>query len=193
MEKAHRLMSSIEISRVLINDAMNELNIAAQRIQRSNNEIQKVANEIGVERSNLRRTIERSDELLKRAEMRFPKRQKAKKTGQDMTALFEESYKISKVEERIQIENEEIIHLNAMVSWCANARHKDDSGAKLRLVVSIAKKYANRGLDFSGPHSRGNIGLMKAVDKLNISVVINSTYATWWIRQAITRPQCWTI
>ncbi|MAY75713.1 MAG: RNA polymerase sigma factor RpoD [Phycisphaerae bacterium] len=74
------------------------------------------------------------------------------------------------------------------VFWEYEQAKRDLSGGNLRLVVSIAKKYRNRGLGFLDIIQEGNTGLMRAVDKYEYKRGYKfSTYATWWIRQAITR------
>ena len=75
-----------------------------------------------------------------------------------------------------------------VVFWEYEQAKRDLSGGNLRLVVSIAKKYRNRGLSFLDVIQEGNTGLMRAVDKYEYKRGYKfSTYATWWIRQAITR------
>jgi RNA polymerase primary sigma factor len=105
--------------------------------------------------------------------------------------IKEEQKKLLALQDRIGIPLKDLKDINKQMSTGeAKARRakREMTEANLRLVISIAKKYTNRGLQFLDLIQEGNIGLMKAVDKFEYRRGYKfSTYATWWIRQAITR------
>ncbi len=106
-------------------------------------------------------------------------------------AIMEEQQNLLSLREKIGIPIKDLKEINRKMSTGeAKARRakREMTEANLRLVISIAKKYTNRGLQFLDLIQEGNIGLMKAVDKFEYRRGYKfSTYATWWIRQAITR------
>jgi len=105
--------------------------------------------------------------------------------------VVEEQHRLIELQNQAGIPLKELKEINKQMSTGeAKARRakREMTEANLRLVISIAKKYTNRGLQFLDLIQEGNIGLMKAVDKFEYRRGYKfSTYATWWIRQAITR------
>ncbi len=170
-------------------------------------EVQRLSARIGVRR---RRMATLTEELSLRTGRIVPLMRKLRSIAKKMNELEIEQRRAERMPKKydpddVAVMREELDGLRALVLeeptevmrrvkdlgtvfWEYEQAKRDLSGGNLRLVVSIAKKYRNRGLSFLDIIQEGNTGLMRAVDKYEYKRGYKfSTYATWWIRQAITR------